>query len=173
MTPVPTTYTTLLPPVLPAETTASFTDDVSGTSASRRSSQPTSLHWDFSLVMTIAVGRVGLLLPPLLPPKSVSCLHERFYSLLHPAQAAFIWPPLPDIWHCVEVSWQQPLQTIAPVVGLVNYFRVQSRTESSYPSIPPLDVWQPTCLCSQLGGQREGGLCHSCCVTKRPLNILT
>jgi len=45
-------------------------------------------------VMTMAAERVGLLLPPPLPPKPVSRPSQGFYGPVRPAQPAFASPPV-------------------------------------------------------------------------------
>ena len=76
----------------------------------------------------MAVERVGLSLPPTIPPKPVSWLvvSEGFYGPAYPAQPAFVLSPLLDIWQCVEVSWKEPLKTKSPVAGLVSFLRRKS-----------------------------------------------
>ena len=54
-------------------------------------------------------------LPPQIPPRPVSRLRQGFYGAGRPAQPAFVSPPLPDIWRCVEATWRQPLKTKATV----------------------------------------------------------
>lgn len=53
---------------------------VSASSASHRSAVPTSVHWDFPLVMKTSVGHFWLPLSPLRIHKPVSSLHEGFYG---------------------------------------------------------------------------------------------
>jgi len=55
-----------------------------------------------SAVMTVAVERVGLPLPPPLPQRPVSRLRQGFYGPVRPAQPAYVSPPLLVIWQCVE-----------------------------------------------------------------------
>ena len=57
-----------------------------------------SARLDFPAVMTQAAERVGLPLPPPLPPRPVSRLRQGFYGPVLPAQPTFVSPPLPDIW---------------------------------------------------------------------------
>jgi len=59
---------------------------------------------------------------------------------------------LPDIWQGVEALWQQPLKARAPVAGKVGILRVQGRTETSYPGVPPLDESLATHLLPQAAG---------------------
>ena len=39
----------------------------------------------------------------------------------------------------MEVSWQQPLKTRAPVAGLEDILRVQGHTEVTFPDVPPFE----------------------------------
>ena len=80
---------------------------------------------------------VGISLPSPILPKLVSRLHERFYGLAHPAQPAFVSPPLRDIWQKVKAFWKEPLKTKSPVAGLVSFLRLQGHTESGCPSVTP------------------------------------
>ena len=66
--------------------------------------------------MTQAADRVGLPLPP------------PFYGLVLPAQPAFVSPPLPDIWQCVEATWRRPLKTKAAIASMSGIVRVQGRS---------------------------------------------
>ena len=84
-------------------------------------------------MIAIAAGRVGLPLPPPLPLAPVSRLPQGFYG-----QPAFV-PPLLDILQCVEATWRQPLRTRAPVAGMSGILRVQGRSDTAGPGVPPLD----------------------------------
>jgi len=90
-------------------------------------------------VMTMATERVGLSLPPPLPPRPISRLRQGSYGPVRPAQPAFVSPPLPDIWQCVEALWRQPLRTKAPVAGTSGILRVQGRPDTECPGVSPLD----------------------------------
>ena len=101
----------------------------------------------------MAAERVGLPLPPPLSPRPVSCLRQGFYS---PAQPAFASTPLPDIWRCVEATWRQPLKTKAPVATWAGILRVQGRSDTECPGVPPLDESLAAHLLPQAAGWAEG-----------------
>ena len=91
---------------IPRGRVATFTEEeddedasLSGTFGSGGQEGPThrSARLDFPAVMTLAAERVGLPLPPPLPLRPVSRLRQGFYGPVHPAQPAFVSPPLPDI----------------------------------------------------------------------------
>ena len=89
-------------------------DDTSslGISGNRQEGhQQRSARQDFSAVMAMVAERAGLPVPPPVPPRPVSRLRQGFYGPGRPAQPAFVSPPLPDIWRCVEATWRQPLKT--------------------------------------------------------------
>ena len=117
----------------------------------------------FPAVMTMSTERVGLPLPPPLPPRPVSRLRLGFYGPARPTQPAFVSPPLPDIWQCVEATWRQPLRTKAPVATWVGILRVQGRSDTECPGLPrfapvcpPLDESLAAHLLPQAVGWAEG-----------------
>lgn len=59
-------------------------------STSSGSAVPISVLHDFPSVMTIALGRARLTLPPPLTPRQVSCLHKGFYGLPKRPKLAFL-----------------------------------------------------------------------------------
>jgi len=102
-------------------------------------------------VMAMVAKRVGLPLPP----KPVSRLRQGFYGPVQPAQPAFVSPPFPDIWQCVEATWRHPLKTRAPVAGMAGLLRVQGRTDTACPGVPPLDESLEAHLLPQAAGWAE------------------
>jgi len=75
--------------------------------------------------MAMKAERAGLPLPPPIPPRPVSRLWQGFYGMGRPAQPAFVSPPLPDIWRCVEATWRQPLKTKATVATWAGILKVE------------------------------------------------
>ena len=98
-----------------------------------------SARIDFPALMTLVAERVGLPLPPPLPPRPVSRLRQGFYGPVHPAQPTFVSPQLPEIWQCVEATWWQPFKTKAPVAAMAGIIRVEGRWDTTCPGVPPLD----------------------------------
>ena len=119
-----------------------------------------SARVDFPAVMTLAAERVGLPLPPPLPPRPISRLRQGFYGPVHPAQPTFVSPQLPDIWRCVEATWQQPFKTKAPVAAMAGIIKVEGRTDTACAGVAPLDESLAAHLLPRAAGWAEG---------KRPL----
>lgn len=125
--PMPLPFNTL------AETKASLSEDDDNVSSVSATSvlcggraASTSVHRDFPQMMTVVAARVGLPLPQLLIPKVVSHLWEGIYGPPNPPQVAFVSPAFPDIWQCIEVSWQQPIKSKIPYASLADFFLAES-----------------------------------------------
>jgi len=95
-------------------------------------------------------------LPPPLPPRTLNRLRQGFYGPVHPAQPAFVSPPVPDIWQCVEATWRQPLRTKPPIAAMAGIIRVQGRSDTACPGVPPLDESLAAHLLPQAAGWAEG-----------------
>lgn len=115
-----------------------------------------SVNQDFPVVMAMAAERVGLELPPPLPPRPVSRLRQGFYGPVQPAQPAFVSPLLPDVWQCVEATWRQPLRARASVAGMTGLLRLEGHPDSGCPGVPPLDESLAAHLLPQAAGWAEG-----------------
>jgi len=115
-----------------------------------------SARMDFPAVMTLAAEQVGLPLPPPLPPRPVNRLRSGVYGPVHPAQPTFVLPQLPEVWRCVEATWQQPLKTKAPVAAMAGIIKVVDRSDTTCPGVPPLDENLAAHLLPRAAGWAEG-----------------
>jgi len=120
--------------------------------------QHRSARLDFPAVMTLVVERVGLPLPPPLPLRPVSRLRQGFYGPVHPAQPAFVSPPVPDVWQYVEATWRQPLRTKAPIAAMAGIIRIQGARPLGHgvSRYAPLDESLTAHLPPQAAGWTEG-----------------
>ena len=73
-----------------------------------------------------------------------------------PAQPVFVSPPLPDIWQCVEATWQRPLKAKASIASMSGIIRVQGRSDTVCPGVPPLDESLAAHLLQRSTGWAEG-----------------
>ena len=96
-----------------------------------------SARMDFPAVMTLAAERVGLPLPPPLPPRPVNRLRSGVYGPVHPAQPTFVSPQLPEVWRCVEATWQQPFKTKASII--LACWRLPDHPQADAPALPSQD----------------------------------
>ena len=76
-------------------------------------------------------------------------LRQGFYGTGLPAQPAFVSPPLPDIWRCVEATWRQPLKTKATVATWAGILKVEGHSDTESPGVP-------RCLAAHLLPQTAG-----------------
>jgi len=102
--------------------------------------------------MTLVAERVGLPLPPPLPPRPVSRLRQGFYGPV----TSFVSPQLPEIWRCVEATWQQPLKTKAPIAAMAGIIKVVDRSDTTFPGVPSLEESLAAHLLPRAAGWAEG-----------------
>jgi len=98
----------------------------------------------------------GLPLSPPIPPRPVSRLRQGFYGTGRPAQPAFVSPPLPDIWRCVEATWRQPLKTKATVPTWAGILKVEGHPDTECFGVRPLEDSLAAHLLLQAAGWAEG-----------------
>ena len=90
-----------------------------------------SARIDFPAVMTLAACR--LTAPP--TAATEACKPPEIHGPVCLAQPTFISPQLPEVWRCVEATWQQQLKTKAPIAAMAGIVKVVETTRR--PGVPP------------------------------------